>query len=52
LKGLGLLVCFERATDTCSFAHACLYLFDKRNKQKLLLCTEKTAVFKTKKGGL
>jgi hypothetical protein len=34
LKSLGLLAWFMRATDTCSFAHACLYLFNKQRVNK------------------
>uniref|UniRef100_A0A0A9FKU3 Uncharacterized protein n=1 Tax=Arundo donax TaxID=35708 RepID=A0A0A9FKU3_ARUDO len=59
LKSFRLLVWFMRATETCSFAHACLYLLDRKrvnknsNIQKLSCRVQKKAAsFKRKEGRL
>jgi hypothetical protein len=52
LKSLGLLVWFVRATDTCGFAHVCLYIFDKqRTNKNSCRVQEKSAVFQDKERG-
>jgi hypothetical protein len=53
LKSLGLLVWFVRATDTCGFAHVCLYIFDKqRTNKNSCHVQENQQFFRRKKGGL